>query len=123
MMNQRYRFCFVAVILAFTVAAGCDNSESTSAADQSATNQQSAEQQPEKQAQQNQADDESDQQAAGETDLVSLPETGKKFDPSVKASQIPEGAWHCNMNDKVHYAAMKKGDGECPVCGMKLKQK
>jgi rubrerythrin len=41
----------------------------------------------------------------------------------VKADQVPEGTWHCNMNGKVHYAAMKKGKGECPVCGMDLKEK
>ncbi len=123
-MNTRFHFSIVAVILALAVSTGCDNPESHSATDKSATNQQSAEQQnSEKQSPSDQTDDDSNKETAEQTDLVNVPEQGKKFDPSVDASQIPGGAWHCNMNDKVHYAAMKKGNGECPVCGMKLKQK
>ena len=52
-----------------------------------------------------------------------MPKDGKKFKPSVQASRVPKGAWHCNMNGKVHYAAMQKGKGKCPVCNMKLKKK
>jgi len=122
-MCKQFHFSFFAGIVALAVVAGCDDSKPNSTADKSPADQQSAEPQPEEQAQNNQPDDESEQKAADETELVSVPEEGKKFDPSAEASRIPDGAWHCNMNDKVHYAAMKKGDGECPVCGMKLKQK
>lgn len=59
----------------------------------------------------------------GESEAVEVPEGGKEFDPSVSADRMPKGAWHCDMKGKVHYAAMEKGDGECPVCGMDLVQK
>ena len=53
---------------------------------------------------------------------VEVPKEGKKFDPVVEAEQVPAGAWYCDMGT-VHYARMEKGDGSCPECGMKLKQK
>jgi hypothetical protein len=53
---------------------------------------------------------------------VEVPKEGKKFDPVVEAEQMPAGAWYCDMGT-VHYASMDKGDGSCPECGMKLKQK
>ncbi len=54
--------------------------------------------------------------------LVEVPKDGKRFDPPVKPEQIPMGAWMCDMGT-VHYAAMNKGDGKCPVCSMELKHK
>ena len=47
---------------------------------------------------------------------------GVKFDPPVKPAQLPAGAWYCDMGT-VHWAATDRPeDGNCPVCGMKLKQ-
>ena len=51
-----------------------------------------------------------------------LPAAGKRFDPPVDKSEIPDGAWMCDMGT-VHYAAGHEGDGKCPVCGMKLTKK
>lgn len=51
-----------------------------------------------------------------------LPAEGKVFHPAVEASEVPSGAWYCDMGT-VHYAASEKGDGVCPVCKMKLVQK
>lgn len=53
---------------------------------------------------------------------VEVPEDGKEFDPGVEADRLPEGVWYCPM-DPVHWAQHEKGDGECPVCGMNLKEK
>lgn len=53
---------------------------------------------------------------------VAIPPKGKKFDPPVRAEQIPEGAWYCDMGS-VHYARLEKGDGACPLCHMRLKRK
>jgi Cu(I)/Ag(I) efflux system membrane fusion protein len=55
-------------------------------------------------------------------EVVEVPEGGKKFEPPVSAERIPEGAWYCPMDD-VHWAQPSEGDGECPVCGMHLKEK
>ncbi len=55
-------------------------------------------------------------------DLVKVAREGSRFDPAVTVSQIPDGAWMCDMNG-VHYAALDQGDGKCPVCGMKLKKR
>lgn len=53
---------------------------------------------------------------------VEVSEAGSKFDPPVKAEQLPEGAWYCDMGT-VHWAGMNKPeDGKCPECGMALKQ-
>ncbi len=54
---------------------------------------------------------------------VQIGEGGTRFDPPIAASQIPDGAWMCNMNGKVHYASQTQGDGKCPVCGMGLVHK
>lgn len=53
---------------------------------------------------------------------VEVAADGTKFDPPVQVSEIPDGAWMCEM-DTVHYASLEPGNGECPVCGMTLKQK
>jgi len=47
---------------------------------------------------------------------------GQRFDPAIEASEVPEGAWMCDMGT-VHYAAGEKHEGKCPVCGMNLTQK
>jgi len=54
---------------------------------------------------------------------VDVPVEGKEFEPPISVDEVPEEAWHCDMDGSVHYAAMKEGDGECPVCGMDLVQK
>lgn len=61
-------------------------------------------------------------EAGEELAMVEVTKEGTKFDPPVKPEQIPEGAWYCDMGT-VEYAALEKGDGKCPVCGMMLKQK
>jgi hypothetical protein len=67
--------------------------------------------------------------ACGETPAPTLtPATpgisadGQRFDPATVKSEIPSGAWMCDMGT-VHYAAGEPKDGKCPVCGMKLVQK
>ena len=61
--------------------------------------------------------------ATDEVAMIEVPAAGQKFDPPVKAEQIPAGAWYCDMGT-VEWAAMEKpDDGKCPVCGMMLKQK
>lgn len=59
--------------------------------------------------------------AAGADGKVVVPKEGKVFKPPVQKSQIPDGAWYCDMGT-VEYARMDKGDGKCPECGMMLKQ-
>lgn len=59
-----------------------------------------------------------DHKAAGK---VHVADDGTKFDPPVSKDRIPDEAWACVMG-KVHYASMKKGNGKCPLCGMKLVQ-
>jgi hypothetical protein len=53
---------------------------------------------------------------------VKVPAKGKKYDPPIKPEQLPEGVWYCDMGT-VHYARGEKGDGKCPLCMMRLKQK
>lgn len=53
---------------------------------------------------------------------VHVADNGTKFDPAVSKDKIPDEAWACVMGGKVHFASMKKGNGECPLCGMNLKQ-
>lgn len=62
-------------------------------------------------------------QVADDAPQVKVDRQGTKFAPPVKAQQIPTDAWMCDMMGKVHYAALEKGDGNCPVCNMKLLQK
>lgn len=47
---------------------------------------------------------------------------GVRHDPPVDPSEIPDGAWMCDMGT-VHYSSADKHDGKCPVCGMDLVQK
>lgn len=55
-------------------------------------------------------------------EYVHVAQSGSRFDPPVSASQIPVGAWMCDMNG-VHFASLEHGDGECPICGMDLKRR
>ncbi len=56
------------------------------------------------------------------TDTVEVKKDGNEFNPKIAVSQLPDGAWYCDMGG-VHYARMDKGDGKCASCGMKLNQK
>jgi len=61
---------------------------------------------------------------AGAAGPVKVAPEGTKFDPAITPDQVPEGAWYCNMNDHVHWAATTKTeDGRCPACGMNLTRK
>ncbi|OIP40593.1 MAG: hypothetical protein AUK47_08065 [Deltaproteobacteria bacterium CG2_30_63_29] len=51
---------------------------------------------------------------------IAIAQTGGKLDPPVEVSQIPDGAWMCDMGT-VHYASMEPG--KCAICGMNLTQK
>lgn len=51
-----------------------------------------------------------------------IPNGGKKFDPPRPLEAVPDGMWLCDMGT-THWVQHRKGDGECPVCGMFLKQK
>ena len=53
---------------------------------------------------------------------LALSAEGTRFDPAVEASSLPEGAWICDMGT-VHYARSVQGDGECPICHMRLVQR
>jgi hypothetical protein len=64
-----------------------------------------------------------DTNAQPTTDKVSVAKDGTRFDPPVSSDSIPDGAWMCDMNGKVHYAALDKKDGKCPRCSMVLVHK
>jgi hypothetical protein len=55
-------------------------------------------------------------------DEVEVSMNGSEFDPPVQISQIPAGAWYCDMGT-VHYAQLTRGDGLCRKCGMSLSQR
>jgi hypothetical protein len=55
-------------------------------------------------------------------ETVEVPAGGVEFDPAMPKEKIPDRAWYCDMGT-VHYAAMEKQDGMCPVCGMELAHK
>ncbi len=69
------------------------------------------------------ADEKPAEKKAEKLALVEVTKEGNKLDPAVNPEQVPAGAWYCNMGGKVHYAAMDKGDGHCPVCHMMLSQR
>jgi len=54
--------------------------------------------------------------------VPTLDPDGQRFDPPAERSEIPPGAWMCDMGT-VHYASGDQHDGTCPVCGMTLVQK
>jgi hypothetical protein len=60
--------------------------------------------------------------AQGNLPPVEVPAEGKKFDPPVRAQQLPAGAWYCDMGT-VHWAQMNEANHVCPFCKMDLKQK
>ncbi|MFW6053197.1 MAG: efflux RND transporter periplasmic adaptor subunit [Persicimonas sp.] len=66
----------------------------------------------------------SDEDHAEHPDLSKedIPEEGKEFDPPVPSEAVPEGTWFCDMGTS-HWIQHEEGDGECPVCGMHLKEK
>lgn len=140
----RHPAVVIVAIVAFVFASGCDQSKSSDSSGEKAASAQAAEEGEHHQDEHHEgehhegehhegdhhaeSDESGDKEAGGKADkenakTVEVPDDGKKFEPSVAASKMPKGAWHCNMDGKVHYAAMKKGDGKCPVCNMKLKQK
>ncbi len=51
--------------------------------------------------------------------LVTLSEAGLRFDPPLPKSRVPEGAYYCDMGT-VHFAALARGTGQCPLCRMQL---
>ena len=53
------------------------------------------------------------------TEMVKVLPAGSDFEPPVQISQIPAGAWYCDMGT-VHYARLIKGDGVCSRCGIAL---
>ena len=53
---------------------------------------------------------------------LQLTPAGQKFEPPIKAENLPVGAYYCDMGT-VHYARSEKGDNSCPICQMKLSQK
>jgi hypothetical protein len=55
-------------------------------------------------------------------DTLDVPADGKQFKPPVHPEQIPAGAWYCDMG-LVHWAQLKEGNHQCPLCKMELKQK
>lgn len=117
------------------VIAGCDEGQTSESADEAAQQEQTDEDHHHDEGEHHEGnhdrgehhegeDHEGEHHASeGESKTVEVADDGNEFDPMVSADQIPEGAWHCDMNGEVHYAAMEKGDGECPVCGMDLVQK
>ena len=55
-------------------------------------------------------------------DPVEIAADGTRFDPAITVEQVPAGAWMCDMGT-VHYASLEQGDGDCPVCGMRLTER
>ncbi|TNE87260.1 MAG: hypothetical protein EP330_18735 [Deltaproteobacteria bacterium] len=51
---------------------------------------------------------------------TALPAAGQRYDPAVAPTEVPDGAWMCDMGT-VHFASPHAG--ECPVCGMALVHK
>ena len=62
-------------------------------------------------------------QATEPTGLETIAAEGTRFDPPVPVSRIPEDTWICDMSGQVHYAAKDKGNGQCPICSMRLVRK
>ena len=66
---------------------------------------------------------EEEKPSAGKKNESSGSEEGEKHNPPIKSADVPEGSWFCDMSDTAHFVRPVKGDGECPVCGMKLVEK
>lgn len=54
-------------------------------------------------------------------ETVEVSADGTKFEPPIEKDKLPADVWYCDMGT-VHYASTQKGDGKCPLCGMKLVQ-
>ena len=128
MFNRTITLLAIA-LLTVGMTAGCDKkSDSGASSDESKAQAESAEkteQNKEKADDKKAAAEQKEEKKADKEEAagVDVPKDGKKFKPSVKAAQLPEGAWHCDMKGKAHYAAMQKPEeGKCPVCNMKLVQ-
>jgi hypothetical protein len=107
----------IALLLAVAlVAVACDKPEESDEADEATA------EAVEEEAADEEADEQADEEDEEELAMVEVADDGVEFDPPVQPEQIPDGAWYCDMGT-VEYAAMQEGDGSCPVCGMKLKQK
>lgn len=108
----------IAVLLAVgLVAVACDKPEEAEETEEVAA--EAVEEGSDEQAEE---DDQADEQDQEELAMVEVSDDGDEFDPPVQPEQIPAGAYYCDMGT-VEYAAMKEGDGSCPICGMKLKHK
>ncbi len=68
------------------------------------------------------SDSEEDHAEHIELSKEDIPEEGKEFDPPVPSESVPEDMWFCDMGTS-HWIQHEEGDGECPVCGMHLKEK
>jgi hypothetical protein len=115
----------VLISLAF-IATACDKNEEETGAEEAPAVEKKADEEKadDEEAGEEQAGDEKavEEGQGEELAMVDVPKEGKEFDPAVEKEQIPAGAWFCDMGT-VEYASMEKGDGSCPECGMKLKQK
>lgn len=107
-MNRPWLFVVVGLILG--VSAGCGEAEKAPRPEQIAA---------EKVQQALEAGQIDDAEAL---DKVTVAVGGSDFDPPVLISQIPAGAWYCDMGT-VHYAQQTRGDGVCRECGMPLTKK
>ncbi len=116
-----YRYFFVALslTLAFFSLGGCDSGKSGSSQEGSQAQKEEHSHGEEGHSHGEEGHSHGDQEKSA---TVDVPEKGKEFEPAITTDQLPDGAWHCNMKGSVHYAAMTKGNGECPVCGMDLEK-
>ncbi|MFW5965966.1 MAG: hypothetical protein ACOCV2_00545 [Persicimonas sp.] len=106
---KRFAQLAIALVALLFALAACDKQE---ASDEEAADEEAAAEEAE--------GDEGEEDE--ELEMVEVSDDGEVFDPPVEKEQIPEGAWFCDMGT-VHYAQMEEGDGTCPECNMKLKQK
>ncbi|MGM0578836.1 MAG: hypothetical protein ACQEXJ_24145 [Myxococcota bacterium] len=100
------RAVILGIVLAVAVSFGACKEGAEEGAEQTPTTEEGAE----------------DEEGAGEAVVVEVPAEGKEFDPAIEVTQVPEGAWYCDMGT-VHWAQMEEGEGRCPVCKMKLVKK
>jgi hypothetical protein len=56
------------------------------------------------------------------SDLVDVPDEGRKFDPPIEKTRLPGGVWYCDMG-AVHWAQRREGTRQCPLCKMELRRK
>lgn len=112
------RKLLIAIMAAALVLSACDSKPKEDAAAETTA----AAEAPAEEAAAEEAEPAAEDEAApaeGDPKVV-VAAAGTSFDPPVEKSQIPEGAYICDMGT-VHFARMEKGDGKCPECGMMLK--